>query len=167
MADGFDLHALVHYALRREVMAWRTYERLAERAAPGEAQSMLFQLVAFEEEHVRQYTVVLRPQIEASGLDPDTIVAAAEVEPLELEGVVDEERIATAPLDGVIKAAMGFERAMATFYEEQAALVDDPGIRAVMEQLAGEERSHEVFLDDLLAALSLDPVTDAEEFPPL
>jgi rubrerythrin len=167
VADSFDLPTLVHYALRREVMAWRTYERLADRAAPGEAQAMLHQLVGFEEDHVRQYTVVLRPQIEATGLDPDAIVAAAEAEALDLEGVVDEARIATAPLDGVIKAAMGFERMMARFYEAEAAKVDDPSIRVVLEQLAGEERSHEVFLDDLLAALALDPVDDAQEFPPL
>jgi rubrerythrin len=167
MAAGFDLQQLVHYALRREVMAWRTYERLAARAAPGEAQAMLHQLVTFEEDHVRQYTVVLRPQIQASGLDPDAIVAAAEAEPLDLEGVVDEERIATAPLSGVIQAAKGFERMMARFYEAEAAKVEDPTIRGVLEQLAGEERSHEVFLDDLQTALALDPVDDAEEFPPL
>jgi rubrerythrin len=167
MTDAFDLPRLVHYALRREVMAWRTYERLADRAEPGEAQAMLHQLVSFEEDHVRQYTVVLRPQIEATGLDPDAIVAAAEAEPLDLEGVVDEERIATAPLGGVIRAAKGFERMMARFYEAEAAKVTEPTIKAVLDQLAGEERSHEVFLDDLLAALDLDPVDDAEEFPPL
>lgn len=166
MSDAFDLPHLVRYALRREVMAWRTYDRLAERAAPGEAQAMLYQLVSFEDEHVKQYTVVLRPQIEATGLDPDAIVAAAEAEPLELEGVVDEERIATAPLDGVIKAAMGFERMMARFYDEEAAKVDDPTIKAVLEQLAGEERSHEVFLDELLAALAYNPADDPQEFPP-
>jgi rubrerythrin len=167
MSDAFDLPHLVNYALRREVMAWRTYERLAERAAPGEAQAMLYQLVSFEEDHVKQYTVVLRPQIEATGLNPDTIVAAAEVEPLDLEGVVDEEHIATAPLDGVIKAAMAFERMMAVFYEEESAKVDDPTIKAVLEQLAGEERSHEIFLDDLLAALALNPTDNPEEFPSL
>ncbi len=167
MTEAFDLHALVHYALRREVMAWRTYERLATRAAPGDAQAMLYQLVSFEEDHVRQYTVVLRPQIEASGLDPDTIVAAAEAEPLDLEGVVDEERIASAPLAGVIEAAKAFERMMARFYEAEAAKVSDPFIHGVLDRLAGEERSHEIFLDDLLTALDLDPVDDAEEFPSL
>ncbi len=167
MSDAFDLDSLVRYALRREVMAWRTYDRLASRAAPGEAQAMLHQLVSFEEDHVRQYTVVLRPQIEAAGIDPDAIVAAAEAEPLDLEGVVDEEHIATAPLDGVIQAARSFERMMATFYEAEAAKVDDPTIKAVLDQLAGEERSHEVFLDDLLAALAINPADDPQEFPSL
>jgi rubrerythrin len=167
MSEPFDLPALVHYALRREVMAWRTYERLADRAQPGEAQAMLHQLVSFEEDHVRQYTVVLRPEIEATGLNPDTIVAAAEAEPLDLEGVVDEERIATAPLDGVIQAAMGFERMMARFYEAESAKVDDPTIKAVLDQLAGEERSHEVFLHKLLDALGVDPAEDPQEFPAL
>ncbi len=167
MADAFDLPRLVHYALYREVMAWRTYERLAERAQPGEAQAMLYQLVAFEEDHVRSYTVKLRAQIEATGLNPDEIVAAAEAEPLNLEGVVDEERIATAPLDGVIKAAIGFERMMATFYAEEAEKVTDPEIKAVLLQLGEEEESHEVFLADLLNALALNPADDPQEFPSL
>ncbi len=167
MSSRFDLAGIVHYALRREVMAWRTYERLAERAAPGEAQAMLYQLVDFEEGHVRQFTEVLRPWIVASGLDPDAIVTAAEAEALDLEGVVDEERIATAPLEGVIRAAQGFERMMAAFYEEAALQVEEPTVRAVLEDLAGEERSHEIFLDGLLAALALDPARDPQEFPSL
>ncbi len=164
---SFDLSSLVHYALRREVMAWRTYERLADLAPGGAAQSMMLQLMGFEEEHVRQFTEVLRPQLEAAGLDPDDIVSTAEDEPLDMGGYVDESLLSQASLPEIMRAAFRFEEAMARYYAEQAALSEDETVRAVLERLSAEEASHQRFIDDLLASLAINPEDDPEEFPNL
>ncbi len=90
MEQSYDLTAVVKFALRREVMAWRTYDRLALRTKDSMAMNAVLQLVEFERGHIRQFTEVLRPQIEAIGIDPEEVVRGAEQEPLDLGGFLED-----------------------------------------------------------------------------
>lgn len=167
MEHSYDLPGIVKYALRREVMAWRTYDRLAQMAREGDTANMILQLVGFEVDHVRQFTEILRTEIEASGTDVDAIVSQAETDPLDLAGFIDEEKLASSSLAELLRFASKFEAAMAAFYADAARQTDQPKVKAVMERLAGEERSHERFVGDLLASLSITPDENPDEFPAL
>ena len=167
MEHSYDLPGIVKFALRREVMAWRTYDKLSQMAHEGEAVNMLLQLVGFEVDHVKQFTVFLRPAIEAAGIDVDAVVARAEDEPLDLGGYIDEERLAKSSLPELLVFAAKFEQAMATFYASAAAAAEDADVRKVLERLAGEERSHEKFIGDLIGSLTLNPEDAPKEFPSL
>lgn len=167
MEHSYDLPGIVKYALRREVMAWRTYDRLAQMAKEGDTTNMLLQLVGFEVDHVRQFTEILRGEIEATGTQVDAIVAQAEKDPLDLAGFIDEKKLASSSLADLLRFAGKFEQAMAAFYSEAARQTTLPKVKAVMERLAGEERSHERFVGDLLSSLSITPDKDPQEFPSL
>jgi len=167
MEHSYDLPGIVKFALRREVMAWRTYERLAQMATEGDSTNMLLQLVGFEVDHVRQFTEILRPEIEATGTDVDAIVKKAESDPIDLAGFIDEKRLSESPLPELLRFAAKFEATMARYYEEAAKATELPRVKAVLERLAGEERGHERFVGDLAASLTITPEESPEEFPAL
>lgn len=164
MQHSYDLEGIVKFALRREVMAWRTYERFSELTKDGPAVNMMLQLVEFELAHVRQFTEVLRPHIEKAGIDAGAIVRAAESEPLDLGGFVDEKAIAHSKLPDLLRRALGFEKAMAAYYTDAAKATAEPSVRAVLERLAGEEEHHIRLVEDFIGGMALDPNDDAQEF---
>jgi rubrerythrin len=142
MGRSFSIRELVEYALRQEVFARRIYERLALKSPQDETRLLLSQLAGFEADHIMDFAAALEKEIRREGINLRALLEGGNQDPIEVPEGINEQLLASASIEDILKRAKAMEKAMSAFYRDLSMQAVSERITQAADKLAGEELEH-------------------------
>jgi len=137
-----DVAEVLELAIRNEVQARAFYASAAELPGAGEAHMVFVELAGMEDGHARSLVQRFAAPLAAVGRDAAAALRRFEAEAAGGAGGEAGELISRGDLRAVLRHAIGLELAARDGYRALAARFDDPGDRALCEELATAEQDH-------------------------
>jgi len=159
-----EMQDIIEFALEREVMSRRLYERLASRTKQDDARMMFLELVSFEAEHVRIFTQALQGEIDGLGFNVPSYLEAVEGRPFNMPGLMTEKVLKSGTMREILPVAKKFEKTMSEFYAAVSEQSKEKPIKEAALRLSREETTHIEYVERVEEVLRLSVDTDDGEF---